>query len=55
MVAATLHDIVRRYKQADFGSKHAVRKSFDSFPDKVGIKGDSKFWHFSKFTIVISL
>ena len=35
MVAATLHDIVRRYQEADFGSKKDVRLSFDCFPDKV--------------------
>ena len=35
MVSATLQDIVRRYKQAEFGSQHPVRDVFDSFPDKV--------------------
>ncbi|CAN8177831.1 unnamed protein product [Coccothraustes coccothraustes] len=38
VVAATLHDIVRRFKSAKFGSRDPVRKSFDSFPDKVAIQ-----------------
>ncbi|XP_066933532.1 glycogen phosphorylase-like [Clytia hemisphaerica] len=38
MVSATLQDIVRRYKQAEFGSQHPVRDVFDSFPDKVAIQ-----------------
>ena len=35
MVAATLQDIIRRFKASKFGSKDAVRTSFDTFPDKV--------------------
>lgn len=38
MVAATLQDIVRRFKSSKFGSREAVRTSFDSFPDKVAIQ-----------------
>uniref|UniRef100_A0A8C4QHS9 Alpha-1,4 glucan phosphorylase n=1 Tax=Eptatretus burgeri TaxID=7764 RepID=A0A8C4QHS9_EPTBU len=38
VVAATLQDIVRRYKASKFGSREAVRTSFDSFPDKVAIQ-----------------
>ncbi|XP_041324182.1 glycogen phosphorylase, muscle form-like [Pyrgilauda ruficollis] len=38
VVAATLHDIVRRFKSAKFGSRDPVRKSFESFPDKVAIQ-----------------
>jgi len=38
MVAATLHDIVRRYQEAEFDSKKDVRFSFDEFPDKVAIQ-----------------
>lgn len=38
MVAATLHDIVRRYKTSKFGSKETVRHHFDHFPDKVAIQ-----------------
>ncbi|XP_063293877.1 glycogen phosphorylase, muscle form [Pelobates fuscus] len=37
-VAATLQDIIRRYKSSKFGSRDAVRTSFDSFPDKVAIQ-----------------
>ena len=39
LVAATLQDIVRRFKSSKFGSRDPVRKSFDTFPDKVGF-----FW-----------
>ena len=35
VVAATLHDVVRRFKSAKFGSRDPVRTHFDSFPDKV--------------------
>ncbi|KAM8982787.1 LOW QUALITY PROTEIN: glycogen phosphorylase, muscle form-like [Ara ararauna] len=38
VVAATLHDIVRRFKSAKFGSRDPVRTSFESFPDKVAIQ-----------------
>ncbi|OPJ75384.1 hypothetical protein AV530_000480 [Patagioenas fasciata monilis] len=38
VVAATLHDIVRRFKSAKFGSRDPVRTAFDTFPDKVAIQ-----------------
>lgn len=38
MCAATLQDIVRRYKSSKFGSREAVRTHFDHFPDKVAIQ-----------------
>ncbi|XP_013100645.1 glycogen phosphorylase [Stomoxys calcitrans] len=38
MVAATLQDIVRRYKASKFGSREAVRTNFDHFPEKVAIQ-----------------
>ncbi|NWR95639.1 PYGM protein, partial [Furnarius figulus] len=38
VVAATLHDIIRRFKSAKFGSRDPVRTSFDTFPDKVAIQ-----------------
>ncbi|CAB0003212.1 unnamed protein product [Nesidiocoris tenuis] len=38
MCAATLQDIVRRYKVSKFGIRDAVRTSMDSFPDKVAIQ-----------------
>ena len=39
MVAATLQDIIRRFKASKFGSKDAIRTSFDTFPDKVSTDG----------------
>ncbi|KAL7978294.1 hypothetical protein Chor_014833 [Crotalus horridus] len=33
-VAATLQDIIRRFKSSKFGSRDPVRTSFDAFPDK---------------------
>ncbi|XP_010578792.1 PREDICTED: glycogen phosphorylase, muscle form-like, partial [Haliaeetus leucocephalus] len=38
VVAATLHDIIRRFKSAKFGSRDPVRTAFDTFPDKVAIQ-----------------
>lgn len=38
MCAATLQDIIRRFKSAKFGSRDSVRTSFDTFPDKVAIQ-----------------
>jgi starch phosphorylase len=38
MCAATLQDIVRRYKSSKFGSRETVRTHFDHFPDKVAIQ-----------------
>lgn len=38
MVAATLHDIIRRFQGSDYGSKSRIRHSFDTFPDKVAIQ-----------------
>lgn len=38
MVAATLQDIIRRFKSSKFGVRDAVRTSFDTFPDKVAIQ-----------------
>ncbi|XP_059485606.1 glycogen phosphorylase [Neocloeon triangulifer] len=38
MVAATLQDIIRRYKSSKFGSREAVRTDFESFPEKVAIQ-----------------
>ncbi|KAK6640655.1 hypothetical protein RUM44_012352 [Polyplax serrata] len=38
MCAATLQDIVRRFKASKFGCREAVRTSFDTFPDKVAIQ-----------------
>lgn len=38
MVAATLQDVVRRFKSSRFGCRDAVRTSFDTFPDKVALQ-----------------
>lgn len=38
LVAATLQDIIRRFKSSRFGSRDPVRKSFDTFPEKVAIQ-----------------
>ncbi|XP_014666944.1 PREDICTED: glycogen phosphorylase-like isoform X2 [Priapulus caudatus] len=38
MVAATLQDIIRRFKSSRFGCRDPVRTSFDTFPDKVAIQ-----------------
>ena len=35
MCAATLQDIIRRFKSSKFGSTQKIRTSFDTFPDKV--------------------
>ncbi|XP_061854331.1 glycogen phosphorylase, liver form [Colius striatus] len=38
VVAATLQDIIRRFKASKFGSMESVRTVFDSFPDQVAIQ-----------------
>ncbi|XP_069596607.1 glycogen phosphorylase, muscle form [Ranitomeya imitator] len=38
VVAATLQDIIRRFKSSKFGCRDAVRTSFEAFPDKVAIQ-----------------
>lgn len=38
MCAATLQDIIRRYKASKFGSREAVRTTFDHLPEKVAIQ-----------------
>jgi len=38
LVAATLHDIVRRYKSSKYGSREPVRTDFKEFPNKVAIQ-----------------
>lgn len=38
LVAATLQDVIRRYKSAKFGSTEKVRNTFDSFPEKVALQ-----------------
>ncbi|XP_069787994.1 glycogen phosphorylase, brain form isoform X2 [Narcine bancroftii] len=38
VVAATLQDIIRRFKSSKFGCRDPVRTSFETFPDKVAIQ-----------------
>lgn len=38
MCAATLQDIIRRFKSSKFGSREIVRSNFDLFPEKVAIQ-----------------
>uniref|UniRef100_A0A3B4YH26 Alpha-1,4 glucan phosphorylase n=1 Tax=Seriola lalandi dorsalis TaxID=1841481 RepID=A0A3B4YH26_SERLL len=38
VVAATLQDIIRRFKSSKFGCRDPVRTCFDTFPDKVAIQ-----------------
>ncbi|XP_058506952.1 glycogen phosphorylase, brain form [Solea solea] len=38
LVAASLQDIIRRFKSSKFGCRDPVRTSFDTFPDKVAIQ-----------------
>eukprot|EP00058_Branchiostoma_floridae_P027829 XP_002613320.1 hypothetical protein BRAFLDRAFT_118723 [Branchiostoma floridae] len=38
MVAATLQDIIRRYKSSKFGCRDPVRTNFEAFPEKVAIQ-----------------
>ena len=40
VVAATLQDIIRRFKSSKFGSRDPVRTSYDAFPDKVPVAPD---------------
>uniref|UniRef100_A0A452TMV7 Alpha-1,4 glucan phosphorylase n=1 Tax=Ursus maritimus TaxID=29073 RepID=A0A452TMV7_URSMA len=45
VVAATLQDIIRRFKSSKFGCRDPVRTSFDAFPDKVPGVPDSPSAH----------
>lgn len=38
LVAATLQDVLRRFKASKYGSSHPVRTSFEMFPEKVAIQ-----------------
>lgn len=37
VVAATLQDIIRRFKSSKIGCRDPIRTSFETFPDKVRI------------------
>lgn len=45
VVAATLQDIIRRFKSSKFGCRDPVRTSFDAFPDKVPGAGEGPSLH----------
>jgi starch phosphorylase len=38
LVAATLQDIIRRFKSSQYGNRNPIRVEFDSFPNKVAIQ-----------------
>ena len=38
LCAATLQDVIRRFKSSRFGCRDAVRFSFDTFPEKVAVQ-----------------
>lgn len=38
LVAATLQDIIRRFKSSQYGNRTPVRVDFETFPDKVAIQ-----------------
>ncbi|VDO83981.1 unnamed protein product [Soboliphyme baturini] len=38
LVAATLQDIIRRFQSSKYGTRSAIRSTFDSFADKVAIQ-----------------
>ncbi|KAJ1357819.1 hypothetical protein KIN20_016065 [Parelaphostrongylus tenuis] len=38
LVAATLQDIIRRFKSSKYGCRDAIRNKFDNFPEKVAIQ-----------------
>lgn len=37
VVAATLQDIIRRFKSSKFGCRDSIRTSLETFPDKVSV------------------
>lgn len=37
VVAASLQDIIRRFKSSKFGCRDPIRTSFETFPDKVRV------------------
>ena len=46
VVAATLQDIIRRFKSSKFGCLDPVRTNFDAFPDKVPGPREGRSLHF---------
>lgn len=41
MVAATLQDVIRRFKASKFGSTDSAKTTFDAFPDQASIQSVS--------------
>lgn len=50
VVAATLQDIIRRFKSSKFGCRDPVRTSFDTFPAKVRNAATQVLWRYLYFT-----
>lgn len=48
VVAATLQDIIRRFKSSKFGCRDPVRTSFETFPDKVSLWAETARGYFSQ-------
>lgn len=38
VVAATLQDVIRRFKASKFGSTDSAKTAFDAFPDQASIQ-----------------
>jgi len=55
LVAATLSDIIRRYKHSKFGVSSATRDDFSTFPDKVIIRFNKSNHWFIVFQVAIQL
>uniref|UniRef100_A0A8C0EWD7 Alpha-1,4 glucan phosphorylase n=1 Tax=Bubo bubo TaxID=30461 RepID=A0A8C0EWD7_BUBBB len=49
VVAATLQDIIRRFKSSKFGCRDPVRTCFETFPDKVSLWAE-RAWEITKRT-----
>lgn len=45
LCAATLHDIIRRYKHSKFGSREVARTDFSKMPEKARAGSDGKIDH----------
>lgn len=48
VVAATLQDIIRRFKSSKFGCRDPVRTCFETFPDKVSLWAERIWGCFSQ-------
>ncbi|KAK2109412.1 hypothetical protein P7K49_009158 [Saguinus oedipus] len=52
VVAATLQDIIRRFKSSKFGCRDPVRTCFETFPDKKGLEWDGT-WSLSWGLVIL--